>query len=104
MAQTKPASEQPGNSFKYLYWRLSAHEFQQLCAALLRLKYDPVRCYPVGMADEGIDTVVNGSIIYQVKWTSKFLQNPESWLAAAITGERENITRLVDKKRISRTS
>jgi hypothetical protein len=102
MAQTKPASEQPGNSFKYLYWRLSDHEFQQLCAALLRLKYDPVRCYPVGMADEGIDTVVNGSIIYQVKWTSKFLQNPKSWLAAAITGERENITRLVAKKQISR--
>jgi hypothetical protein len=51
--KAKPPTEQPGNSFRYLYWRLSNHEFQQLCAALLRNKYDRVRCYPVGMVDEG---------------------------------------------------
>lgn len=100
--EPKSASEQPGNSFKYLYWRLSEKEFQQLCAALLRHKYDPVRCFPVGMADEGIDAIAEGSTIYQVKWSSKLQQNPESWLAAAIKGERAKILRLVREKRISR--
>ncbi len=61
--EPKSASEQPGNSFKYLYWRLSEKEFQQLCAALLRHKYDAVRCFPVGMADEGIDDIAEGSTI-----------------------------------------
>jgi hypothetical protein len=98
----KPATEQPGNSFRYLYWRLSEKEFQQLCAALLRLKFDPVRCFPVGMADEGIDAISDGSTIYQVKWSSKLEQNPDRWLQKAIEGERAKIERLVEQKRISR--
>lgn len=102
MASSKPATEQPGNSFKYLYWRLSQGQFQQLCGALLRQKYPEMRCFPVGMADEGIDQIANGSIIFQVKWTSKFLQNPETWLDDAIAGERDKINRLIRDKRISR--
>ncbi|MEV4288469.1 hypothetical protein AB0K40_23405 [Nonomuraea bangladeshensis] len=98
----KPATEQPGNSFKYLYWRLTDKEFQQLCAALLRHKYDNVRCFPVGMADEGIDAIANGDIIYQVKWSSKVEQNPDTWLSGTIDDERKKITRLVREKRISR--
>jgi hypothetical protein len=98
----RPASEQPGNSFRYLYWRLSEREFQQLCSALLRLKYDNVRCFPVGMADEGIDAVADGSVIFQVKWSSKLLQDPAAWLEEAIAGERPKIARLVREKRISR--
>ena len=78
--EPKPATEQPGNSFRYLYWRLSEDEFQQLCAAILRWKYDPVECYPVGMADGGIDAIRDGSIVYQVKWSSKLQQNPDVWL------------------------
>lgn len=98
----RPATEQPGNSFRYLYWRLSEKEFQQLCSALLRLKYDNVRCFPVGMADEGIDAVADGSVIFQVKWSSKLLQDPAAWLEEAIAGERPKIARLVREKRISR--
>ncbi|MCW2528288.1 MAG: hypothetical protein JWM76_3148, partial [Pseudonocardiales bacterium] len=96
------ATEQPGNSFRYLYWRLSNHEFQQLCAALLRHRYDPVQCYPVGMADGGVDAIASGSIVYQVKWSSKLEQNPAVWLDNAIDGERDNIKRLVREAHTSR--
>jgi hypothetical protein len=99
---SKPATEQPGNSFRYLYWRLSKEEFQQLCAALLRLKYGSVRCFPVGMADGGIDAIADGSVIFQDKWSSKLLQDPAAWLAEAIEGERAKVIRLVREKRISR--
>lgn len=100
--ESMPATEQPGNSFRYLYWRLSKEEFQQLCSSLLRLKYGSVSCFPVGMADEGIDAVAEGSIIFQVKWSSKLLQDPATWLAEAIRGERPKIMRLIGEKRISR--
>jgi hypothetical protein len=99
---SRSASEQPGNSFKYLYSRLSEGAFQQLCGALLRRKFDPVRCFPVGMSDGGIDAVSNGSIIYQVKWSSKMQQNPHTWLKATIEGERTKIQELVREKGISR--
>ncbi len=98
----KSATEQPGNSFKYLYWRLAEKEFQQLCSALLRYKFGSVRCFPVGMADEGIDAISDDSTIYQVKWSSKLQQNPEAWLTEAIGGECAKITRLIEAKRISR--
>jgi hypothetical protein len=54
------------------------------------------------MADEGIDAVAEGSIIFQVKWSSKLLQDPAAWLAEAIRGERAKIVRLIQEKRISR--
>jgi hypothetical protein len=85
-----------------LYWRLSEPTFQQLCAALLRNKFDPVRCFPVRMADEGIDAITEGSTIYQVKWSSKLLQDPDHWLESAVGGERSKIERLVQQKRINR--
>lgn len=100
--EPKPATEQPGNSFRYLYWRLSEDEFQQLCAAILRWKYDPVECYPVGMADGGIDAIRDGSIVYQVKWSSKLQQNPDVWLDKTIDRERSKIRRLIREKRIQR--
>ena len=77
-------------------------EFQQLCSALLRLKYDPVKCYPVGMSDKGIDAMSHGSIVYQVKWSSKLLRDPATWLANAVEGERAKIIRLVQEKQITR--
>jgi hypothetical protein len=93
----KSATEQPGNSFRYLYWRLSDHEFQQLCGALLKHKYDPVRCFAVGMADRGTDALSHGDIVYQVKWSSKLQRDPSTWLRAAIEEERDNIVRLADE-------
>ena len=54
------------------------------------------------MADEGIDAIANGSIIFQDKWSSKLLQDPAAWLEEAIKGERPKIARLVREKRMSR--
>jgi hypothetical protein len=96
--RNKPASEQPGNSWRYLYQRLSEKEFQQLCGALLRLSHPDVRCFPVGMSDGGRDVVDRGgdrALIYQVKWSSKTEGDPVGWLRAAVKGERANIERLV---------
>ena len=38
------------------------------------------------------------TIVFQVKWTSKALQNPVAWLTSAIEGERANIERLVQEE------
>ncbi|WP_168223424.1 NACHT domain-containing NTPase [Plantibacter sp. M259] len=100
--RTRAASDQPGNSFDYLYWRLSEGQFQKLVSTILRDKFDSVRCYPIGMGDEGIDGIVDGSVIYQVKWTSKYEQNPASWLKDTIDGERAKIRKLVTEKRITK--
>lgn len=100
-APTKGVEQQPGNSFRYLYWRLAEKDFQRLCAALLRKSFDSVRCFPVGMADGGID-IKRGDIVYQVKWTSKFEKNPATWLKNTIDGERDNINALVKDKGVSR--
>lgn len=98
----KPASEQPGNSFRYLYQKLSEKEFQQLCSALIRLNYPNARCFPVGMSDGGRDiTDPEQSLVYQVKWTSKVEQDPVSWLKKAIEGERQNIERLVKEEGVT---
>lgn len=97
-SQPVPASEQPGNSFRYLYQKLSEKEFQQLCGALLRQAHPNLRCYPVGMSDGGRDAVErtgDGALVYQVKWTSKTERDPVAWLKKAVEGERVNIERLV---------
>lgn len=99
---TKGADQQPGNSSRYLYWRLSEKQFQQMCATILHHKFDQVDCFPVGMADEGIDILSERTIVYQVKWTSKSQQNPVTWLSKAIEGERKNIERLVAAGRVTR--
>lgn len=94
----KPLSEQAGNSFRYLYQRLSEKEFQQLCSALIRIAHPDARCFPVGMSDGGRD--ISGSegelaVIFQVKWSSKALQNPVTWLKSSVEAERPNIERLI---------
>lgn len=50
------------------------------------------------MSDGGRD--ISGSegelaVIFQVKWTSKALQNPVTWLRSAVEAERANIERLI---------
>jgi hypothetical protein len=101
-----PASEQPGNSWKYLYQRLSEKQFQQLCSALLRHDSPDVRCFPVGMSDGGKDIEVPSgdgtTVIYQVKWTSKVEQDPVAWFKDAVQGERENIERLVREEKATK--
>jgi hypothetical protein len=54
------------------------------------------------MADEGIDAITDRSTIYQVKWSSKLMQDPAQGLDDAVRGERTKIERLVQKKRITR--
>lgn len=98
----KPATEQPGNSFRYAYQNLSADQFQQLCGALLKHEFASVQCYPVGMADEGVDATSQGDVVYQVKWTSKVQQNPATWLQNTMEAERSKIEKLIEHNRISR--
>ncbi|MHA3700760.1 NACHT domain-containing protein [Jatrophihabitans sp. YIM 134969] len=91
-------SQQPGNSWKYLYERLSEKRFQQLCGALLAVSFPDVSCFPVGHSDGGRDArrkSASDSMIYQVKWTSKRVQSPSGWLSKAIDDEHDNIERLV---------
>lgn len=93
-------NQQVGNSWKYLYERLSEKRFQQMCGALLAHVFPDVTCYPVGQSDAGRDALqklTTGDFIYQVKWTSKRIQDPVAWLNAAIGKEHDNITRLVEK-------
>ena len=94
------ASQQPGNSWKYLYERLPEKRFQQLCGALLADVFPDVTCYPVGQPDGGRDALQKlstGDFIYQVKWTNKRIQDPVAWLTATIRKEHDNIVRLVEK-------
>ncbi|MFC8198723.1 NACHT domain-containing protein [Streptomyces sp. NPDC057298] len=83
----------------YLYERLTEKTFQRLCAALLAHLYPGTRCYPVGHSDGGRDMARaderDGLVVYQVKWTSKPLQNPVAWLNNAVVEEADNIRRLV---------
>lgn len=98
----KGPEDQAGNTFRYLYWRLSEKQFQGLCAALLRKKFDSVQCFPVGMADEGIDAISHGSIVYQIKWTSKHMQDPVTWLRKTMEKEKGKVERLVTAGRATR--
>jgi hypothetical protein len=54
------------------------------------------------MADEGIDAIADGSVVFQVKWSSKLVQDPAAWLRGTLEGERSKIILLVKEKRISR--
>jgi len=54
------------------------------------------------MADGGIDAIRDGSIVYQVKWSSKLQQNPDVWLDKTIDRERSKIRRLIREKRIQK--
>ena len=54
------------------------------------------------MADKGVDAISSGDIVYQVKWSSKFEKNPETWLSNAIDGERAKIHQLVRERNISK--
>jgi hypothetical protein len=92
------ARRSSSSSWNYLYERLGEKRFQQLCSALLKRQFPDVTCYPVGQRDGGRDIArrsSDGFIIYQVKWTNDRLQSPVSWLNKAITGEADNIKRLV---------
>jgi hypothetical protein len=53
------------------------------------------------MSDGGVD-IAQGSVIYQVKWTSKYERNPVTWLNETIKKERANIKRLVDEGRATK--
>jgi hypothetical protein len=82
---------------QYLYERLSATQFQQLCGALLKLADEGIRCYPLGQADGGVDHQSLGGgpvIIYQSKSTSDPVKNRLSWLKEQIRREEGNIRRL----------
>lgn len=98
--RAQPAASQPGNSGRYLYWKLSENEFQQLCGALLRRHWPDAHCYPVGMADKGRD-IKRGSVVYQVKWSRNTERKPDQWLANTLEKEKSKIESLIREYQIS---
>jgi len=94
----RPRTPQPLYSGTYLYERLGANRFQELCQSLIRREFPNVQCYPVGMADGGRDGTARPDgdfIIFQVKSTTKQPADPATWLAGIVESERANIERLV---------
>lgn len=94
----RQVAQQSGQSWRYLYERLGEKPFQQMCNALLAHLFPEVTCFPVGHADGGRDSVLRdgkSSIVFQVKWSSKAIQDPATWLNNALDGEAESIRRLV---------
>ncbi len=89
----------PESRYKYLYERLGDHNFQLLANALLTARFTDFVPLPLRQADGGRDGVTRGSdrsLIYQVKWSVKGMErDPVRWLDKAVTGEAENIKRLV---------
>lgn len=80
----------------YWYENLGEDDFQRLCAAIIKHKYDKVRCYPVGQKDGGRDvkrTTADGDLVYQVKWSKNAIKDPVGWLTQAVNRERANIKR-----------
>lgn len=89
----------PESRFKYLYERLGDHNFQLLANALLTARFTDFVPLPLRQADGGRDGITRGSdrsLIYQVKWSVNGKEkDPVDWLDKAITGEADNIKRLV---------
>lgn len=89
----------PESRFKYLYERLGDHDFQLLVAALLTARFQDYIPLPLRQADGGRDGVTRGSdrsLVYQVKWSVHGKEkDPVAWLDKAVTGEADNIKRLV---------
>lgn len=89
----------------YRYDDMGDERFQQMCQALLAVSFPDLQCLPVGQADGGRDAVSNPGrqdedrLVFQVKWTGHpdRISNPVAWLRAALAGEQEKITRLVDE-------
>jgi hypothetical protein len=92
------AGRTSSDSWKYLYERLGEKRFQQLCGALLKLQFPDVTCFPVGQKDGGRDATRSSPdmfVVYQVKWTNDRVRHPVAWLDKAVTGEADNLRRLV---------
>ena len=89
----------PESRFKYLYERLGDHDFQLLTNALLTSRFTDFVPLPLRQADGGRDGVTRGSdrsLIFQVKWSVTGMEkDPVAWLDKAVTGEADNIKRLV---------
>lgn len=89
----------PESRYKYLYERLGDHDFQLLANALLTARFTDFVPLPLRQADGGRDGATRGSdrsLIYQVKWSVKGMEkDPVAWLDKAVTGEADNIKRLV---------
>jgi hypothetical protein len=89
----------PESRFKYLYERLGDHEFQLLANALLTAQYPDYRPLPLRQSDGGRDGITRGrdrDLVFQVKWSVHGREKKAvAWLDSAVTGEADNIKRLV---------
>lgn len=84
--------------YKYLYERLTDHQFQLLVNALLAQRYDDYVPMPLRQADGGRDGLRGGNerrLAYQVKWSVQGREkDPVKWLDAVVRGEEDNLKRL----------
>src|SRR5699024_164793 len=86
----------PDSRHKYLYERLSDHDFQQLVGALLTLRFPDSVPLPLRQADGrrgGVDH--SQRPIYQVTWSASGQEkNAVAWRDSEIKSEAEKIKRL----------
>lgn len=88
----------PDSRHKYLFERLGDHDFQQLVAALLTLRFPDFVPLPLRQADGGRDGVDPSKLlIYQVKWSQTGQEkDPVGWLEAEIRRESSKIRRFAN--------
>jgi hypothetical protein len=88
-------------SQRYLYERLGAARFQDLCGALVTAAHPDATCYPVNQSDGGRDITRTGDggdlVIYQVKWTARPKQDPVGFLREAVRLEAAKIRQLASR-------
>lgn len=88
----------PAGGQKYLYERLTPHDFQLLVNAVMPYAFPSYRPLPLGQSDGGRDgvAVVDGkTLVVQVKWSSAGRhKDAVSWLSGVVRSEEANLRRL----------
>lgn len=86
--------------YKYLYERLTDHQFQLLVNALLTQRYGDYVPMPLRQADGGRDGLRGGNertLAYQVKWSAQGREkDPVKWLETVVRGEEDNLKQLAE--------
>jgi hypothetical protein len=91
----------PASGQKYLYERLTPHDFQLLVNAVMPHAFPGYRPLPLGQPDggrDGIAEVGGKTLVVQVKWSSTGRQkDAASWLAGVVRDEEANLRRLASE-------
>jgi hypothetical protein len=91
----------PTSGQKYLFERLTPHDFQLLVNAVMPYAFPNYRPLPLGQSDGGRDGLaqVDGkTLVVQVKWSSGGRhKDAVAWLAGVVRGEEANLRRLASE-------